>query len=273
MPLINIFSIAWSDETFRVASESGYQVLDNRSNDRPDWYELWPIRKYFIDNGLKKNEYYGFFSTKFKNKTGLNSKEVFDFVNNAINLNADVITFSPQPDQSAAFINVFEHANFYFPGFKEMASEFLETLQIKVDLNTLIMDSRTTVFSNYFVANSDFWNHWLTINEQLFQTAENSTTSLGKELNVSTNYGNGVQKKVFLQEEVASLLLTLYSENYKCVPANLWKMGWGQMGFENFKYEMIISDALKMAMRDTSFNEYLEAYNLIREKLKREVKL
>lgn len=267
MDKVNIYSIAWSEETYEVALESGYKILDNRTNERPDWYELWPIRKYILENGLKKDNYYGFFSSKFEYKTRLSSEEVYKFVSQSINQKADVVTFSPQPDQSAAFINVFEHANFYFPGFMDMAQEFFNIFEHKVELKNLIMDSRTTVFSNYFVAKADFWYSWLIYADKLFQIAESCDTLLGEKLNYQTNYGNGVQRKVFLQEEIASLMLTIYPNIYKCIPANSWKMGWGQMGFQEFKNEMIVSDALKIALRETGCSEYIEEYNRIRNEI------
>lgn len=267
MKQINIFSIAWSDETFEAASESGYKILDNRKNERPDWYELWPIRKYIIENGLVKDQYYGFFSSKFQAKTKLSAAEVYDFVESGICNNAAIITFSPQPDQSAGFINVFEHANFYFPGYMEIAREFMKEAEINVELDKLVMDSRTTVFSNYFVANYEFWMEWFKISEKLFNLAENPNNSLALRLNKATNYGGGAQHKVFLQEEIASLLMTIYPEKFKCFPKNLWKMGWGQMGFEKYPFEMIICDALKIAMRDTNFSEYMAAYDLIRSRV------
>jgi len=253
MKKVNIYSIAWSEDTYEIALKSGFEVLDNRPNLRPDWFEFWPIRKFLIENIINNEEYYGFFSPKFEMKTGWNSEKVYEFVNQAIKKEAKVITFSPQPDQSSIFINVFEHANFYFPGFNELAKEFFEDIGYAFDIRNLVMDSRTIVFSNYFVAKGEFWKEWLNIANHLFSAAETDDGKFAKELNMKTNYGNGVHKKVFLQEEIASFLLLIKKDNFKCIPANLWEMGWGKVGFEKYPEEMIILDALKIAFNENKF--------------------
>jgi hypothetical protein len=267
MKNINIFSIAWSEETYETALKTKYAVLDNRSNQRPDWYEFWPIRKYLIENKINDEDFYGFFSPKFEIKTGWKSEKVYEFVSEAINKGADVITFSPQPDQSSVFVNVFEHANFYFPGFKELAKEFFDHIGYKFDVRSLVMDSRSIVFSNYFVAKGIFWKEWLKIADLLYSAAEKVDGKFTNELNMETNYGSGVHKKVFLQEEIVSFLLSIKKSEFKCVPANLWEMGWGKVGFENYPEEIIILDALKIAFNENKFPEYINLYDKIRKKI------
>ena len=51
--------------TSRQELDPGFEVLDNSSNERPDWYEYWPIRKFLQNEALDENAFYGFLSPKF----------------------------------------------------------------------------------------------------------------------------------------------------------------------------------------------------------------
>ena len=52
-----IYQIAYDDKTLS-SNDQGFSLLNNLSNNRPDWYEYWPIRNYFNNseiNNLFKN--------------------------------------------------------------------------------------------------------------------------------------------------------------------------------------------------------------------------
>jgi 2-polyprenyl-3-methyl-5-hydroxy-6-metoxy-1,4-benzoquinol methylase len=266
---IRLFSIFWSEATQVQAIISGFEPLNNMDNKRPDWYEYWPIRNFLLNETLNENTYYGFFSTKFSKKTQLSTKQTFDFIEQSIDKGADVVLFSPQPDQAAGFLNVFEQCDLYWPGYLGTCERFFTHMGLKVNLRSIVMDSRTIVFSNYFVARPVFWREWLTFCEALFDIAEKGNLPLAKELNQATNYPGGVQVKVFLIEAIASLLLTLYVKRFKTACANPWTMGWGMNRFRQYPHEMIISDALKMAMREQGYPEYTRAFNTVRNQLRR----
>ncbi len=66
--------------TSRQDLDPGFDVLDNSTNERPDWYEYWPIRKFLLNEPLDENAFYGFLSPKFKLKTNLGAADVVDFI-------------------------------------------------------------------------------------------------------------------------------------------------------------------------------------------------
>jgi hypothetical protein len=143
----------------------------------------------------------------------------------------------------------------------------LKEMGLDLTLRTMVMDSRNTVFSNYFVARPAFWREWLRFGEVLFKMAEAGNTPLAQALGQATHYPGGVQIKVFLMERLASLLLALYPYHFKTAAANPWPMGWSTTRFRSFPQEMVISDALKIAMREQGFPEYTAAYSAIRRKI------
>jgi hypothetical protein len=241
--------------------EPGYIPLDNMKNDRSDWREYWPIRNYLLNTKLDEATYYGFFSPKFKNKTGLSHADVLAFMEDS---SLDVYTFSPQPDMGAFFLNVFEQNELFDPGFKSISQELFNVLGLSVNIDTLIMDSRHIVFSNYIVANKKFWLVWFDLCEKVFSYCESSDSELAKKLNEETSY-QGVPRKVFLIERLASLLLRTHE--WKVRPYDTFKCAWSSLGTNRFKHEAVVSDALKLAHNLMKHPEYLSGFADLRSKV------
>jgi hypothetical protein len=264
-PPVHLYQIAYSAATL-AAVEPGYLVLDNLANKRPDWREYWPIRRFLLDNRLDTRAFYGFFSTKFSDKAMLTHAQAKAFIE-ANSPNADVILFSPQPDMGAFSLNVFEQGELFDPGLIDAYDAFLNHIGRPQLLRTLLMDSRHVVFSNYFAARPAFWRAWLEINEALFLVSEELHNALREALCMVTTYPGAVQRKVFLQERAASLLLATQPQ-WRSVAHNPFGMGWSASRFREYPTEAVISDALKMAFRDQRYPQYLEAFVTIRERFR-----
>ncbi len=156
---LKLYTIVYSSESYSHV-EPGFLVLDNRENLRPDWREYWPIRNYLLNEQLEEHCYYGFFSPKFHQKTGISCQQVKDFVQ-IYQGQYDVFLFTSFPDFGAVSLNVFEQKEYVDKGFTEISQKFVELLGFDVDLNKIVMDSRSVIFSNFFVASIKFWMEWL----------------------------------------------------------------------------------------------------------------
>lgn len=261
---IHLFQIAYS-EASRAAIEPGYAVLDNLANPRPDWYEYWPIRQFLLEQPLDEAAFYGFFSPKFRSKTGLTAAQVRAFVTAAVHTaQADVVLFSPQPDMGAFFLNVFEQGETFDPGLIDACTQLLRGMGHDVPLRELVMDSRQIVFSNYFVARPAFWREWLKLNEGLFAVCEGPDSPLRQALCLPTSYP--AQRKVFVQERMASLLLATQPQ-WRSVAHDPFGFAWSQSKLQQHPTEAYISDALKLAWRAQPFPEYLRAFSAVREQV------
>ena len=64
----------------REALDPGFLVLDNSANERSDWFEYWPIRKFLLGRPLQEDAFYGFLSPRFGSKTNLSAAAVDAFV-------------------------------------------------------------------------------------------------------------------------------------------------------------------------------------------------
>ena len=159
---VHLYHIAYSEQTLAEVPP-GYLVLNNVNSPRNDWREYWPIRRFLIDEDLDENAFYGFFSPRFQEKTGLSHAQVKTFVQ-AANEETDVVSFSPQPDMGAFFLNVFEQEELFSPGFIEASETFFAAVGMPIGLAPLVMDSRQIIFSNFFAARPAFWRAWLNLN-------------------------------------------------------------------------------------------------------------
>ena len=80
---------------------------------------------------------------------------------------------------------------------------------------------------------------------------------------VPTTYPNAAQRKVFIQERLASLLLST-DPRWRVKAADPFGFGWSMTRFRQHPHEAVLSDALKTAYLKTGFPEYLRAYGEIR---------
>jgi hypothetical protein len=249
----------------RQELDPGFEVLDNLANERPDWYEYWPMRRFLLNETLDEDAFYGFLSPKFKLKTNLSAADVQDFIR-ASNPATDVVLLSPSIHNSAFYWNVFEHGNSEHPGLIDVANRFFARLGHPQPLETLVSDSRNTVHSNYFIAKPRFWRSWLQITEQLFVIAESPDDPLGTELRRPTEYrgSRNVQMKIFLMERIATWILmtdlgfTVRARDPFAARSRIYKLP-----------VAIMCDSLKIAYATQGRAQYKDAFLLLQRFAKR----
>src|ERR1700691_5969227 len=166
MPAVHVHQIL-NYYTPREALDPGFLLLDNSANERPDWYEYWPIRKYLREQPLDEDACYAFLSPKFRLKTNLGAAQVREFIERA-GADIDVFLFSPSIHNSAYYWNVFEHGESEHPGLAGIAARFVARIDPATRLDELVSDSRNTVHSNYFIAKPRFWRAWVEGHEAVF---------------------------------------------------------------------------------------------------------
>ena len=262
-----VYQIYYSEGT-KAQNDMGFIQLDNLSNVRPDWREYWPIRQYLLSVKLEDDTRYGFFSPKFREKTGLEASDVMNFIEND---DSDVVIFSPYFVQSALFFNVFEQQEEAHPGSVAIAYQCLKEIYPEVNIHTILMDARSTVFCNYFVAKKFFWEMWLDCCEKIFAIAENNNSPLAKALNSHVEHESATAPlKVFVIERIASLLIEKESIKTKT---------YNNIGFKNadkiwdeFKNELVILEALKIACKSTGFENFMAVFDSERIMLLKKIK-
>src|SRR5277367_2980386 len=127
--------------TPRSDLDPGFLVLDNSANERPDWFEYWPMRKFLLNESLDQQTLYGFVSPKFGFKTNLAASRVASFVESASTA-TDVVLFSPGIHNNAHYLNVFQHGDAKHPGLIGVASQLTARIGLPIDFTSLVTDSR-----------------------------------------------------------------------------------------------------------------------------------
>lgn len=259
-----IHQIYYSEQT-RAQVDADFLPLDNQANERPDWREYWPMRRFLSSQQLDADRYYGFLSPRFRHKTGLTGAAVHEFVRLQGGA-PDVISFSPFFDQMAYPLNIVELAAVRH-GCADAFAECAALIAPAFRMDRSVMTSLDTVYCNYFVAKPRFWQEWLRACEQIFDIAEQALTPLGEALNRMVMYETAsAPAKVFVIERIASLLL------------------WSQPGWRVKSYNplllpplsakfaamitvptLLVLDSLKIAYARTGVEEYLGAFKQLRD--------
>jgi 2-polyprenyl-3-methyl-5-hydroxy-6-metoxy-1,4-benzoquinol methylase len=261
-----IHQIYYCEQT-RSQIDPPFLPLDNLENERPDWREYWPIRRFLLGRQLEPQRHYGFFSPKFKQKTSLAAATVQDFVREHGEA-ADVISFSPFFDQMAFPLNIMEMvaANH---GCLDIFAQSAALIAPGFEVERSVMSSLDTVYCNFFVAKPRFWAEWLRRCELIFDAAEQAVTPLGQALNGLVTYGAGAAPaKVFVIERVASLVL--WSQPHwvvkSCNPMLLPQASTRLLEVATGP-DLMVLDSLKIAYARSGAEQYLALYRHLRDKL------
>jgi len=256
-----IFQIFY-DQPSKEKNLSGFIPIDNTKSERPDWYEFWVILNFLRNNTLQDDTFYGFLSPKFFEKTNLDSNYIFNFISNSEKF--DVALFSPGWDQIAYFQNAFEQGEVWHPGLINTTQNFLKTYNYDINLNNLVSDSLSTVFSNYVIAKKEYWVQWKIIAEFLFEYFEKNYS-----IDIMTNYGTSIKSypiKVFIQERLPTLVLS--SCNFKVIAVdNSFSSPIFDRIFPNNLYTRKLlqtCDLMKIKYRETLDEEFIKMYWKIR---------
>jgi hypothetical protein len=240
--------------------DPGYEVIDNSSNERPDWLEYWPIRKFLLTETLDEDTFYGFLSPQFATATNLTAAQLFELVRHC-DSSVEVLLFAPGIYTEAQYLNVFEQGDAEHPGLMATSKRLLARINGHADLDELVTDSTNAVGINYLVAKPRFWRRWLAINEQLFAIAEARADELVSALMSCTSYRGrtDVQMKVLIMERIATLILASDPSFVGRVRAAVLA--------HNRIYKVplaIVCDALKIAYRVQGFCQYKDVFRFVR---------
>lgn len=205
-PNIAIYQIFYDEES-KSKIDVKFIGLDNTKNERPDWFEFWPIRNFLNTHSLNENTWYGFLSPNFSSKTIFSTDYLFELLND-FNDQADVGLFSHSWDQLAYYLNPFEHGEAWHPGLMDATQKFVNYCNLEVDLKNLVTYNMNSVFSNYIIAKPVFWRRWLVMANKFYEYAESDFSGLNQ---LTTSYGSQeheVSMKTFIQERLSTLVLS-----------------------------------------------------------------
>ena len=199
-----IYQIYYDDKSFSELNEH-FIPLDNRRTDDSGWYEFLPIHRHLSSHALEEDHWYGFLSPKFTDKTKCDAAYVHGFLDR-MPADAEVAIFSPGWDQLCYFQNPWEQGEVWHPSLTQATQTFLRHAGRYSDVQTLVTDVTTSVFSNYLIAKKRFWLEWKAVADDLVAFV-NAHPEYDHQL---TSYGSASRQapmKAFMQERLASYVL------------------------------------------------------------------
>jgi len=150
--------------------EKAFIPWDNTANPHPEfqeWYVWNKEHQQCLDDGL---DYWGHISWKFRQKTNLSGEKFIEWIN--ANPGYDLYFVNPSIANESCFINGWEQGDMYHPNISQIGNMFLEKIGYKdVDVTTILMDRRITMWCNYLVGSRKFWIKFMEFGEKLFSEA------------------------------------------------------------------------------------------------------
>jgi len=166
----SIFQIYFKEE-LKEHLDPDFVPMDNTDNPNPELRE-WDKWNREHDNIKKQGlDYWGFVSWKFQEKTGLSGRQVLDFIE--ANPGRDVYLFNPCILNEAVFANSWEQGDMYHPNISDIGNNFLHKIGYKdASVKETVLDRNKTVFANYIVGSSKFWENFMEFSRKLFSEAD-----------------------------------------------------------------------------------------------------
>lgn len=243
-----------------------------------EWQHFFRVREFFQSTdhsiSLDKNRLYGFLPQCFQTLVGMNVGQLLEKVAH-LPKNTAVAGVILPADGNAFFLNVFEQLEVFDPGFTALGEQFFALAGTQVQLQSLVMDSRQSVVSPLLLARPAFWRQWLAIAEQLYRlmqsepcTLSGETVSLRKALAMDGG-GEATQSRAgLLLERLAAVLLAL---DPKLQAQSISRLEGNDVPSDphSLTNAAVISNALKMAIRETGQAEYSVAFAAQRDHLLR----
>ena len=214
---IKIFQIYFKPELLDQCDPK-FVPLDNTANPRPELRE-WDVWDRFHEQRLEEYlDLWGYVSWKFREKTNLSGQQVLDHINN--NPDYEVYLFNPCIVNEALFANSWEQGDLHHPNISEIGNKFFAKLGYEtIDVKSMMLDNKRTVFANYVVGNRRFWEKFMTFSRRLFTEADKDPKFKEEVFGVGrSNYAHdhSLPNFTFLIERLIPTFLEL--EGFKVCP-------------------------------------------------------
>lgn len=156
------------DEATKFNIQDGFSELDN-SDGSPAMREVVPIYKYLSQTKLQDDEWVGFFSPKFYEKTKITAKEIRDVVDNVEDA-VDACLFSGHWHIASMYTNVWVQGEACHTGLLNASQQLADAAGYKLNLQTAITPLDKAVFNHFIVAKPSFWDEWRRVVTIYFNT-------------------------------------------------------------------------------------------------------
>lgn len=175
--MIYSFMIYYNQET-QNSIPPNFTPLDNRTPDRNELFEVEPILRFITESTIEDNSFYGFFSPRIFEKTGLSPKDL-TLIEEADFSNCDIISISPHHVSGRWFKNPI-HQGKWHGGFRwrfdYLVSETqISTYELQDEFIHGTPKQEYFLYSHYFWAKGSFWKRWAEIISKILEKEKTDT--------------------------------------------------------------------------------------------------
>ena len=214
--MIHLRMIFYDKETESMIPE-GFIGLANTNPLRKDLFEVEPILRFITENQINDSDFYGFFSPRIFEKTGLDANDICSLDEKQLH-RFDIISLDPGPVNLEQFSNSVAQGETGHGDFRWRFEYLISAINYskKLHLDTFInfhVPERYFLLSHYFIAKGSFWKSWAVIVNEIFQF-ESCDKRYNEIINSRCLYERNLTEYtyiVFLIERVAGLIA--FSEN------------------------------------------------------------
>lgn len=261
---MKIFQIYYKQEQ-KLTLDTKFIPYDNTENLSPDLRE-WYIWNKEFQLLYDTEDYWGFFSPKFKEKSNLTGDQVFDHISN--NLGIDVYLFNPCIANEALFANPWEQGDIYHPNISTIANTFLHKIGYpEINVREILMDSSTMIFTNYIVGSKAFWKGFIEFSQKLFDECDKDEQFKDQVFGRGrSNYAldKSASMFAFLIERLVPTYLVLFNIKtlaYKYSPNSLLPK------YNNYITDIDALSTMKVLINKYGSSELYSCWNHFRSKL------
>lgn len=187
-----------------------FEPFDNSSNPKGnELFEFGVMHKLFGERFHETADFTGVVSWRFEQKTGISAASFLTFVKT--NPGADVYFINPFPQEELRFQNVWVQGEKSHPGLSTLADSILAKLGYPTPVKSIAFQRNQIAYSNYWVGNARFWNHYMQFMENVLKTIRDDS-ELRIRVFSETSYLYASPFFAFLQERMFSTFLVLHPE-------------------------------------------------------------
>lgn len=169
---INLYQIQY-DENTATKKDSGLFTFDCRENPEFLKREIAHLIRFYDEVVVHADEgdYFGLFSPKFEQKSGLQIQQVREFILN--NPEQDIYLFNPFPMLVYKHMNMWEQGALTHPGILGIVDELFEKSGIDFKVSSSHRQNvKQVVYCNYWVGRKDFLDGFVGLLKELDRTIE-----------------------------------------------------------------------------------------------------
>ena len=169
MGKLSCYHICYDEET-KAACPEGFMPLQH-SNNFASFNEIMPIFECLHTHSWEEEEFVGFFSPRFREKTGF-TFETIKKAHERMGQTKNAIFFSSYLNHAAYYLNPWEQADHSNPGVLAASQKLVDAAKLNLNLVDQVCTIDNTVFSHYLIAQEPFWTAWCILVKQYFELLE-----------------------------------------------------------------------------------------------------